>query len=140
MTTIAYHHKSKTIAVESRMTAGSIIVSDNCNKTIKNEAGLWVFCGSAEDIILLCELKHGEKTDNIPDCAAFLLSNGKCYEVHVSENGKCKHMEITFNDGKGSGYEFAIAAMDHGKSAKEAVKYAITRDIYSGGRVREFKV
>lgn len=40
----------------------------------------------------------------------------------------------------GSGYQFAIAALDLGKTAKEAVNYAKTRDIYTGGRVRVFDV
>lgn len=35
----------------------------------------------------------------------------------------------------GSGQRFALAAMDFGKSAAEAVAYAITRDIFSGGEV-----
>lgn len=35
----------------------------------------------------------------------------------------------------GSGARFALAAMDHGKNAAEAVAYACSRDIYSGGVV-----
>lgn len=35
----------------------------------------------------------------------------------------------------GSGMRFAIAAMDLGKSAEQAVRYACTRDIYSGGEI-----
>jgi ATP-dependent protease HslVU (ClpYQ) peptidase subunit len=35
----------------------------------------------------------------------------------------------------GSGARFALAAMDFGRSAGEAVAYACTRDIYSGGEV-----
>ena len=35
----------------------------------------------------------------------------------------------------GSGARFALAAMDLGKSAHEAVEYACTRDIYSDGTI-----
>ncbi len=35
----------------------------------------------------------------------------------------------------GSGWQFAIAAMDFGKSAKQAIEYAMTRDNGTGGGV-----
>jgi ATP-dependent protease HslVU (ClpYQ) peptidase subunit len=35
----------------------------------------------------------------------------------------------------GSGCRFAIAAMDMGKSPAEAVAYAVTRDIFTGGEI-----
>jgi ATP-dependent protease HslVU (ClpYQ) peptidase subunit len=37
----------------------------------------------------------------------------------------------------GSGARFALAAMDFGKTAGEAIEYACTRDIYSGGKITE---
>jgi ATP-dependent protease HslVU (ClpYQ) peptidase subunit len=43
-------------------------------------------------------------------------------------------------DAIGSGEEYAIGAMDAGLSAKDAVKIACNRDIYSGGRIRTFKI
>lgn len=140
MTTIAYHHKDKQVAVDSRIVCGSITRSDSFDKTVKNEFGLWIYCGSAADIKDLCNLKHNDKVDPLPDCSAFLISEGKCYGVIVNSDGYCEHFELTFNEAKGSGTELALAAMDHGKSAKDAVKYAITRDIYSGGKVRVFDI
>ncbi|WP_210772140.1 hypothetical protein [Rhodanobacter lindaniclasticus] len=35
----------------------------------------------------------------------------------------------------GSGWQFAIAAMDFGKTAKQAIEYAMTRDNGTGGGV-----
>lgn len=35
----------------------------------------------------------------------------------------------------GCGQEFALAAMDHGKTAPEAVEYAATRNVYTGGLI-----
>lgn len=40
----------------------------------------------------------------------------------------------------GSGSAYAIGAMDAGATAQEAVKIACGRDIYSGGRIRTFKI
>lgn len=36
----------------------------------------------------------------------------------------------------GTGWKWALAAIDHGKSAVEAVEYAMTRDHDSGGKVQ----
>lgn len=35
----------------------------------------------------------------------------------------------------GSGRDFALAAMDHGKTPAESIEYAKTRDVYTGGEV-----
>ena len=138
MTTIAYHHKSKTVAVDSRTTSGDLIHSDTAIKFIKNDIGTWVFAGCDYDNKALSMLAHKEKSESL-DCWAMLIAEGKVYGVSV-DDGVCTHTEYNENKTFGSGNHFALAAMDHGKSATEAVKYACTRDIYSGGRVREFKV
>lgn len=39
----------------------------------------------------------------------------------------------------GSGAKHALTAMDLGLDAKEAVKMAMKRDIYTGGRIRTFR-
>jgi len=140
MTTIVYNHKDKQIAVDSRLVNHGLAKSDSFDKTIENEYGLWIFSGNASDMKDLCVLKHNDEASTIPNCTAFLISDGKCFEVQVNDSGICEHFEITFNEAKGSGSELALAAMDFGKSAKEAVEYAITRDIYSGGEVRVFDV
>ncbi len=140
MTTIAYHHKDGQIAVDSRIVSAGLVKCDTFDKTVKNEHGTWVFCGKATDIKDLCNLKHNDKVDPIPDCSALLVSGGKCYEVSVNNDGYCEHFELSFSEAKGSGCELALAAMDHGKSAKEAVEYAMTRDIYTGGKVQVIDV
>lgn len=38
----------------------------------------------------------------------------------------------------GAGWEWAQAALDHGKDAVEAIEYAITRDPFTGGEVNSF--
>ena len=47
---------------------------------------------------------------------------------------------ITYNDANGSGHKFALAALDHGKTAEEAVGYAATRCVYTGGAVQVINV
>ena len=57
-----------------------------------------------------------------------------------SDNGVYRSSLIEYNDSAGSGGEFAIAALDMGKTAKEAVEYAMTRDFYSGGKVHVYDI
>ncbi len=140
MTSIAYHHGDKEIATDSRITCGGIIQDDKASKTIKNEYGLWFFAGAVSDCIDLSTLKHNDKVYAISDCTAFLVSPTGVYFVCVNNDMYCQHTLLNYNDAMGSGREFTLAAMDFGKSAKEAVKYAMTRDVYTGGRIRVFKV
>lgn len=138
MTTIAYHHGDREIAVDSRLMIADIIATDNGIKFIKNNVGIWFFSGSMHDSETLSKLKHKDESKGL-DVIAMLISNGKVYGVSVRD-GCCSHTLYDNNFAFGSGCDFALAAMDFGKSAKEAVKYAMTRDIYTGGRVRVFKV
>jgi len=140
MTTVAYHHKDKQIAIDSRTTGGSEILTDNVDKTLKNEIGLWFFSGSACDEADLAKLKHNDHVKPVPDCSALLIKDGEVYLVHVEDSGYCCYTKLTYNYTLGSGGRFATGAMDHGKLAKEAVQYAMTRDVYTGGKVRVFKV
>lgn len=140
MTTIAYNHKDKEVAVESRTTSGGVVINDKANKSIKNNKGLWVMAGKPCDYHILIELGHNDSVEVLPDCQGFLITDGKCFFVSVNDQGYCKHDEMTENFTIGSGGDFALSAMDFGCSAKDAVKYAMTRDVYSGGRVRVFKV
>lgn len=138
MTTIAYHHEDKEIAVDSRLMIGDTIATDKGIKFIKNDVGIWFFSGSRHDTKALSKLKHKDESKDL-DAIAMLISDRKAYGVSVRD-GYCSHTLYDNNFAFGSGCDFALAAMDHGKSAKEAVKYAMTRDVYTGGRVRVFKV
>lgn len=136
MTTIAYHHGDKQIAIDSRTTSGDEILTDKANKTIKNKTGLWFFSGSNCTFKDFSAMKHNDEVSPNPNCAALLIKDNKVYAVQVNHDGYCCYTELTYNYTLGSGGEYATGAMDHGKSAPEAVKYAMTRDSNSGGRVR----
>ena len=140
MTTIAYHHGDKQIAIDSRITGGNEILTNKANKTIKNKTGFWILSGSTCDFNDLLVLKHNDKVKPLPNCSALLIKDGKAWFVHVNDDGYCCYSELTYNYTLGSGEAYAAAAMDHGKSAPEAVKYAMTRDSKTGGRVRTYNV
>lgn len=141
MTTIVYCNKTKKVAVDSRMTDRSgVIATDECNKTIKNEVGLWFLSGAVSDHPDIVKLTHNEEAKVVPDCRAFLISNNNIYLVEVNDNGICTHELITTNDAIGSGFKFALSALDFKATAKEAVEYAATKDCYTGGKVRVFNL
>ncbi len=140
MTTIAYHHKDKQIAVDGRVTAGGAIADDNYNKIITNKLGIWVCSGSSADCESLAMLKLGDNAGRDLESTALLVREGKVFLALTEKDGRYSESPVTYNDAQGCGYRFAIAAMDHGKSAKEAIEYAMTRDIYTGGKIQVIDV
>ncbi len=135
MTTIAFHYGHQQIAVDGRRTCDDIICTDTADKIIINKLGTWVMCGAPSDYADLVKLSHNDPVDPMPACLAFLIKDGKVFRVGVTD-GRCWHSEQTYNAALGSGGDFALAAMDHGKTALEAVEYAMTRDVYTGGKIR----
>ncbi len=78
-------------------------------------------------------LDNGGDLPKVEDgfCCIVLSQNGDLhsYDQHGRIFPECAPKAI------GSGALFALAAMDFGQSAAEAVGYACTRDIYSGGSI-----
>jgi len=70
MTTIAYHHIDKQIAVDSRISIENEILTDKGGKTIENSIGLWIFAGTTCDFNDFAALKHNDKVDPPPTCRA----------------------------------------------------------------------
>jgi len=137
MTTIAYHHKDRQIAVDSRVTSGDEILSDTENKAYKNELGIWLGSGNSCDYDMLFELKHKDECYDKLDCDALVIVKGKVYHVAIDEDTHCCcWTEAHYNYTLGTGEAYAMSAMDFGKSAKEAVEYAKTKDTNTGGLVR----
>jgi ATP-dependent protease HslVU (ClpYQ) peptidase subunit len=139
MTTIVYDHENKQVACDGRLTGGNLIITDESIKFKENDKGMWFFTGSKSDESQLMELSHNDKPDIKPDCSALLVKDKKCYLVTF--NGDyCSVSENEYPHSIGSGGDFAIAAIDMGNTAKEAVEYAITRDSGSGGKVTVYDV
>lgn len=142
MTTICYHHKTRQIAVDSRITCGGLIRTDNFNKIIRNELGIWIISGAISDYDAFVEMiKYETQKNNIVlDCSAFLIRDDKVFASFIDDDKIFYQAEITYDYAFGSGRDFAYSALDHGKSAKSAVEYAMTRDIYTGGKVQVIDV
>lgn len=140
MTTIAYNHKDKEIAVDSRFTRGDIISTDKGNKVIKKSGVTFVCAGLSAQYDLLVGMWFSSEPVKDIGCHAFVIDRGVVYDYGLDNNGEISKEKLDENLGKGSGQDWALAAMDFGCSAKDAVKYAMTRDVYSGGKVKVIKV
>lgn len=145
MTTIVYDHKAQQIAVDSRATSSGVIVDDESRKWVITESGeLWFTCGAICDANLLIEcFKDGDKKINIeliPDANAFVVRGGNVLMRGVTPDGEAWTQELTSKRCLGSGSSFALAALDFGRTAKEAVEYAATRDCYTGGVVHVYDI
>ena len=139
MTTIIYDHKNKQVAIDSRVTGKGLILSDKEIKYKENDKGLWFFSGAVADNSQLMELVHNDKPDIEPGCQAFLVKDGACHLV-LFNGDYCAISKNNYNHSLGSGGDFALAALDFGKNAKEAVKYAMTKDCYSGGKINVYDI
>jgi ATP-dependent protease HslVU (ClpYQ) peptidase subunit len=124
------------MACDGMITDGDTICVTNCRKIRRLSDGRIVgFAGNAYNYKPFADwLEGGEgdppKVEEGLACLVLAPDGGvTSYDEHgrsFPENGKWAI---------GSGQHFAIAAMDLGKSAEEAVAYAMTRDVYSGGEI-----
>jgi ATP-dependent protease HslVU (ClpYQ) peptidase subunit len=140
MTTIVFNFKDSEVAVDSRCTKGLTIVSDNYDKVIENKLGIWFFAGTVSDRQELCNLSPNETASHSLDGAAILIRDGAAFTVYTDEDGRYCETPLEHNSSMGSGEEFALAAMDFGLSAAEAVGYAMQRDIATGGAIQVYNL
>ena len=143
MTTIVYDHKAQQIAVDSRITSDNVINTECFIKWIQDGDDFWFISGSNADRERL--IQHIKAVD--PDkpkweieCTAFLVSAGDVFQCLVTSHGEPCKIKLTYSETMGSGAAFALAALDHGKSALDAVAYAATRDTGTGGEIRVFDI
>lgn len=132
MTTIAWDGVS--LAADRQVSCGSGVWRNMCK--IRQVKGGHIACAGthSQGSQLVQWIEDGMPKDapSLDDCEAIMV------------NGS----EITWFDGTaqtviepgeklaiGSGWQYAIAAMDHGKNAHDAVAYAATRDNGTGGGV-----
>jgi len=144
MTTIALDAFGN-VACDSRECAGSVIVDDNCEKHEKiGDVHFW-FAGRSADQDLLIQAVTGNPQDSYDEnvsSVALVYSDGQFYTAGISKDeGYYIQAERPGNPvalGSGSGH--ALTAMDLGLGAKDAVKYAMKRDMQTGGKIRTFKL
>lgn len=143
MTTIAYDHKAQQIAVDGRVSADCTILTDTDKKWRHDGADLWFFCGSTSDSQWFIDIHKSGKAvegDIHPDCGALLVRDGKVYAAGIQNDGLPFLCESDFNRAIGSGEQWAIAAMDFGKTACEAVNYAATKNTHTGPCVAVYDI
>lgn len=134
MTTLVYDHTKKHIAYDSRSTAGHIITSDNANKLYEFNGTQYLASGAHFDIQQLAECYFTHKKPEQPYYdATLLVIQGKDVLRVGCENSLVWWETLTHSWASGSGSEFALAALDFGRTAFEAVEYAKTRDSGTGG-------
>lgn len=141
MTTIAYHHESRRIAVDGRVTAGDLIACDSYEKWRAVGDEVWFLSGATCDFDRFVAYHTKDTTgkpEHIISCSGVVASASGCYEVGITPDGEPWRSLSPYNVAVGSGRDFALAAMDHGGSASSAVRYASTRDTGTGGVVSVF--
>ncbi|WP_122605754.1 proteasome subunit beta [Pseudomonas viridiflava] len=136
MTTIAY--KDRVIAYDSRQTRGGAIVSDDCLKCEIVNGVSFFLSGCVCDEQALIAAYFGTPSKDPVECSGFVVDNGKLMMVgQEDKTGIWKQpLDPANADAIGSGSAYALAAMDMGASADEAVRAAMKRDICTGGTVR----
>lgn len=133
MTTIAWD--GKTLAVDSQGTSDGARV-ENILKLFSVDDMAIASTGDYQDSEVIWEwFKHHEADATPPtvesNTAGIFIKDGQAYEFY----DKLRLCKVEAPQASGSGWKWAMAAMDHGLNAKEAVEYASTRDIYTGGTV-----
>lgn len=140
MTTIVYNYKDKQIALDSRTTNGWMIVSDKSIKYKKDNDLMWFLSGrSGQSETFISNFKELECAHKALDNVGFFVKNKVVYLANICD-GIFRSCAMSCNSGAGSGSDWALAALDMGKSTKEAVEYAITKDYGSGGKVHVYDI
>jgi len=138
MTTIAYNHKDKEIAVDGRVTRGSTICDDNCNKVVKTKQASFILSGRVSDIDKVIHA-FPDNVELNSAVSGFVILEDAVYWFAGDDTG-WGMTEVTYNEAAGSGSEFALTALDMGATAKQAVKMAAKRDTMTGGKIRVIKL
>lgn len=140
MTTIAYNHRDREIAVDSRVSLDNMILTDESFKMIERSGVKFFTAGKSCDYDLMIDGYFGLDIKLIPECSMIAIDNGVVYLVSANNDAVICKAKMECNVTLGSGECFALAAMDFGKTAAEAVEYAKTRDPFTGGKVNVFSV
>jgi len=141
MTTIAY--KDGVIATDSLLTAGNVIVDHDADKYYVREEIKFFIAGVTSDHEKLIEEYLNPAGRQVGDTRALVVDGGKLFKVGSEEGGKgLWRCPLRRNNPAaiGTGADFALVAMDFGHSAEKAVAYAMTRDVFTGGEIKTYKV
>lgn len=147
MTCIAY--RNGILAADSRMTMGKWTETDKCQKLWKLSDGSLIGCaGSWYDIKALVAAVEESIKNKSGKRAKLPSGKFKADVILVAPSGRVYVYYKGWSNDKylsdfyavGSGSTLAMAAMDAGASAVEAVKIAIKRDICCGGKIQKLEL
>lgn len=140
MTNIAY--RDGVIAYDSRQTRSGTIVSDDAEKSELVNGVRFFLAGAVCDIPALIAAYFGTPSPVAVECSGYALDAGKLVLIgHDDKTGIWKQdLDPSNPDAIGCGAAYALAAMDMGASAEDAVRAAMKRDIYTGGKVRTINI
>jgi ATP-dependent protease HslVU (ClpYQ) peptidase subunit len=140
MTTIAWD--GITLATDSQCTYGESVMSHEYQKIFKN-VGIFDAAAITGDpdacIGYLTALSQVSSLTEIPipdeeKVTVIVVLEDTAYCIYTGG-----YNSVVAPWAFGSGQEYAIAAMDHGKTAAQAVKYASTRCIFTNSRIQTYK-
>lgn len=135
MTTIATD--GRTIASDSRSTCGDIISGSRTKKLHKLRDGSIIgAAGEMTQIYRAIQAIEDGKNHRGNYTFLRLFPDGTLLKYE----GCCSPIPEEAPAAIGSGWLAALTAMDCGASPKEAVKAAMKRDVYTGGRVTEMSI
>jgi hypothetical protein len=149
MTTIVY--KDGVVAFDTRFTnANGVITTDKGKKFLRLilTKGVMVFSGALVDAKYFRDnlvhptepIKYESPYESV---SGLLVFDNTLYSMMHHDNWLLFEPMFNINHSGvhdcvrayGSGRDWALAAMDFGCSPREAVRYAMTRDVYTGGDV-----
>jgi len=144
MTTIAY--KNGIVAYDSRISADNLIQDDDYEKHIVRDGIHFFVCGATEDWMKFVESYCNQTNpERCLDVSALVLHGGQLFKSSIEKTDDqfrvwkspirlASHISI------GSGRDFALAFMDAGMTAYDAVVATTKRDMWTGGTIRTFVV
>lgn len=138
MTTIAF--KDGVIAYDSRTTQGdNTILTDAANKRHSVSGHEFFISGSVPDERqFISDYLSGEKT-RVHEINAFVWDGKELFHCGCNAEGIWKS-PVDCCRAIGSGSDHALTAMDMGATAAEAVKIAMKRDPFTGGKIKTFRI
>ncbi len=139
MTTIAFD--GKYVAADSLITSGDVVYGQT-EKIHEVSGGLLLTAGNCEDWVSAVEwFNNGRDQANKPTLESFISifipdGNG----VAMEYGSRLIPTFVSLPWAAGTGRDFAKSAMMLGKDAHDAVEFACSLDIYSGGEVKSIRV
>jgi ATP-dependent protease HslVU (ClpYQ) peptidase subunit len=149
MTTIATD--GYTVACDGFVSTGNTIVQTDKQKIIRvkgvsmqdGDALMYVcFAGNVSDFdYVLRRISEGTilEADDLNSTTLLITQSGTVYENHTPKGNRI-HVNTAKYIAIGSGADFALSAMELGYSPVEAVRHACKMDVYSGGKIRSYKI